>query len=205
MTFGRFSPNELWLLGTCTAELISNRGDPTSYVHGYFAAAMHIADDMVANRVPVDSVAYPMLYLFRHAIELGFKVLLRGYSFELRHPKPLGKKGHSLAQLWKGLRPLLDSDVYVGRLEPERSSASVTTDDIDALVRCLDEVDPVGEAARYDTTVSGELTMARVSRINLQALLEVCRLSEDWLISRINARQEVVSDVRTRRRERGDV
>ncbi|HEX7509260.1 MAG TPA: hypothetical protein VF550_20980, partial [Polyangia bacterium] len=117
MSFGKYSPDELWSLGARTAELLSNRGDRTSYVHGYFAAAMHLADDMVANRVPVDTVAYPMLYLFRHAIELGFKVLLRGYSFELSHEKPLGKKGHSLADLWKDLRPLLDSDDYIGHLE----------------------------------------------------------------------------------------
>ena len=161
MPFGKYSPDQLWSPGASTAELLSNRGDPTSYVHGYFAAAMHLAEDMNANRVPVDTVAYPMLYLFRHALEIGFKALLRGYSFELKHDKPLGKKGHSLAQLWKDLRPLLDIDDFAGRLDPARSSASVTVDDIDALVRCLDAVDPNGEAARYDTTLNGEFTMAQ--------------------------------------------
>jgi len=204
MSFGGYSPNQLWSPGGSTAELLSNRDDPTSYVHGYFAAAIHLAGELVTNSVPVDTVAYPMLYVFRHALELGFKALLRGYSFQLKHDKPLGKKGHSLAQLWKDLRPLLDSDDFSASLDPMRPSAAVTLDDIDTLVRCLDAVDPNGEAARYDTTLSGEFTMAQVERINLQALLQICQLSEDWLMSHLNARNEIVSYVRVQRWERGE-
>jgi len=204
MTFGKSSPDQLWSVGPATAELQTNWGDPGAYVQGYFDAASHLADEMAENRLGIDIVVYPALYLFRHGLELGFKALLRGYSYELDLEPTLGRSGHSLAMLWQELKPLLETTDWHSQLDPGRASAAVTIGDIDALVYVLHEVDPTGEAARYDTSRQGEPTLSGVWRVNLLVFRDLCTMCGDWMGSVLDAREEVVAFIRSRRRERGE-
>lgn len=203
MSFGSSSPAQLWSIGPATAELETNWGDPGAYVQGYFDAAIHLADEMARNRLGVDIVIYPALYLLRHGLELGFKALLRGYSYELDENFLAGRPHHSLGKLWQTLQPLLKEGQTSLHLDPGRASASVTLADIDTLVHVLDQVDPTGEAARFDTDLKGERTLKGISRVNLDAFKEICSLCGDWMLYTLDARQEVVSYVERCRRGSG--
>jgi hypothetical protein len=188
-----------------TAELGSNRFDAGAYVHGYFTAAQKLAELLSENEVPPDTVVYPALFLLRHGLELGFKALLEGYVEELHPVAPemaqLAFHGHYLLVLWKKLRPFLE-DLPWDAFAPGSSAKNVELDDIEALVKLIDEVDHDGDAARYGRDKKGSPTLEGISFVNLEALREICDAAGQWIQEVIWHRDEVVSFVQGSRLER---
>ena len=120
---------------------------------GYAEGFKRLADIGVAHIESTgrdhDYLVYPILFSYRHFIELSLKEFIR----DARHL--LDKEGgipetHNLANLWNTAEPLLK--------EIEPASAPTYRD----VRECLDRfaaLDPISEAFRYPVTKKGESTL----------------------------------------------
>jgi hypothetical protein len=87
------------------------------YAEGYREAADRIYQSW--REISNDALAFPIVFLFRHYVELRIKELLQSVERLLDLPKGW-TRSHDIADLWRRLRPLLqraDSDQPVGDFE----------------------------------------------------------------------------------------
>jgi hypothetical protein len=83
---------------------------PTAYTHGYRQAAEHLVQTVLANRREGDFLIYPIVFLYRHHLELALKRIIDCVPWILKRDltdcekKHLG--GHKLDLLWNDLEPI---------------------------------------------------------------------------------------------------
>ncbi|HBO9008650.1 hypothetical protein QOU27_08715 [Pseudomonas aeruginosa] len=142
------------------------------YASAYKDAADGLVDAMVKGQVPLDSGIYPLLFLYRHALELQFKLMLKA-ARALAGKDPKSYYKHSLMPLWSELRNLLKE------FEPEKSDANAPA--LHEFIRQLDEVDPDSMAFRYATSKSGKEHLSGVTHINILHLRDVLNSVFVWL------------------------
>jgi len=137
-------------------------------IRGYRLAA-HLVVDRIRQRSSEQSILfYPLVFLYRHCIELMLKRLIvaldepsvRRYTqaeqLSVTDQADLGKgkKAHSLQWLWEKVRPAaqaLGEDVI----------SSERIEGINFYIQRLNEVDPSSVSFRYTTTI--EETKARLA------------------------------------------
>ena len=93
-----------------------------------------------------DFLVYPILFSYRHFIELSLKEIIRN-ARSLLDKDGSAPETHNLANLWNTAEPLL--------MEIEKGSAP-TYRDVRACLARFDEMDPTSEAFRYPVKRSGE-------------------------------------------------
>lgn len=144
-----------------TAHINRWKADWMVYAHGYAT----VADLALANssRIERDSIVYPVIFLYRHAIELALKYTLLIARRLLDEPGGL-QKGHGLNNIWAQLRPLLERIWDDG---PEHDLRAV-----DALIREMDHKDQNAEKFRYPISRGGERFFGSDELINLEKFCE---------------------------------
>jgi hypothetical protein len=109
------------------------------------------------NRREEDILVYPILYCFRHDLELTLKEIIYSASYLQDRKEPKLRKLHDLSYLWNRARPLINA-VYEGHdttaLEP-----------LAQIIAQLHEMDPGGESFRYSHHFGADLTL-KVKRGN---------------------------------------
>ncbi len=126
-----------------------------AYRQGYLKAVILLVDHLEKEALATDfwskaSVIYPIMYLYRHHIEISIKdivALARSFTWVgAANPKRLG---HSLVDLWKEFLG------YVEMLQGKEAACQ-----IDALhgavIGKLHAIDPSGDRFRYPVNLSGE-------------------------------------------------
>jgi hypothetical protein len=111
------------------------------YAVGYRAAADALVEDVLAARLVPDSVCYPVLFLYRHYVELILKGIIDFGSRLGNNDIPKGPEDHQISKLWRQARGLLEREFPKGKKE-----------DLDAVEKCIDEltaIDSCGEGFRY--------------------------------------------------------
>jgi len=134
------------------------------YATGYRDAADALLFALSQRRVSLDSVVYPLVFLYRQGLELQLKLMLP-LARRLADEYPKSDHGHGLMPLWGELRSLL---ISVG--VPSDDKEVVATE---VFIRQLDEVDPQSFAFRYATSKKGELSLPDLTHINVRHLGEV--------------------------------
>lgn len=145
------------------------------YAFAYKDAADGLVEAMANRKVPLDSGIYPLLFLYRHSLELLFKLML-GTARDLTDREPKRYDKHSLRTLWTELRQLLNE---LGVEQSETSAANVAA--VHEFIRQLDEVDPDSMAFRYATTRGGKDHLPDITHINIRHLQEVLDSVFVWL------------------------
>jgi hypothetical protein len=111
------------------------------YAAAYKDAADALVDDVLSFRFPVDSVVYPIIFLYRHYVELILKGIIEvGLQLEPQ-VNARSKEHHRIKDLWLSARPLLE------QLFPDGDS--IATDAVEKCIEELDSIDSSGEAFRY--------------------------------------------------------
>ena len=120
---------------------------------GYKEAADHLAGVMASDPARHQVVAAPMLFAYRHYIELHLKSLLLNAGELLDDPQVVPPK-HYLLTLWHRVAALLR------RVSPESDGPWFVR--ADGIIRELDSVDATSYAFRYpvDTIGSASLPVA---------------------------------------------
>lgn len=116
-------------------------GDDLSWER-YTDSYKNVADRLVewyVEEYRVDSLVYPIMFLYRHHLELQLKSLLRNlYSFH-GHQWNL-QKTHDLVKLWHEVRPLME-EICLQDTEDN--------DHIEARIKEFSQIDPDSESFRY--------------------------------------------------------
>ena len=140
-----------WQANAC----VNGIDDSTAYQDGYRRAALHLAEHVCDAGRGQDFLVYPIVYLYRHHIELTLRSIISVACFLVDHTlteRDLNTLGrHDLAKLWKLARPLLNPICALG------GSPSLPPDDLDGIdfyIMQLHRHDPDGQRFRYATTKS---------------------------------------------------
>ena len=155
------------------------------YAFAYKDAADGLVDAMANRKVPLDSGIYPLLFLYRHSLELLFKLMLQ-MTRDLTGKEPKIYDKHSLKPLWSELRHLLKE------LGLEQSDANAVA--VHEFILQLDEVDPDSMAFRYATTRAGKDHLPDITHINIRHLRDVLNSVFIWVNGAYNWLGEMESD-----------
>jgi hypothetical protein len=132
---------------------------------GYKNAADKLVELVVSRKAIPDEMLYPVLFLYRHYIELRLKEIIQ-----------LGKRiatgdletshGHDLNSLWNKAKSVLHDKV-----------SGMTDEEIKAfgnIIKQLQEVDTSSaEVFRYPKTTKGKVSLDDMSNINLRHVRDV--------------------------------
>lgn len=134
------------------------------YAAGYKDAADGLLYALAERKVSLDSVIYPLVFLYRQGLELELKLILP-LARRLGDQQAKNDHRHGLMPLWRELRCLLE------QLDPSEADQELAA--IEAFILQLDEVDPGSYAFRYPMTKQGEVSLPDLSRINVRHLGEI--------------------------------
>ena len=138
-----------WKANACVGSI----GAAMAYQDGYRHAALHLAEYVCEEGRGQDYLIYPIVYLYRHHIELTLKSIIGAAASVIDHTltksdfDTLGT--HDLAKLWKLARPMLNPACELGGESP------LPPDDLEGINSYIDQLhqhDPDGQRFRYSTT-----------------------------------------------------
>jgi hypothetical protein len=122
------------------------------YTSGFRRAGLRLAEHVCETGSDQDFLIYPIVYLYRHHVELILKTIVAVAASLLDRELTDGDRkalgGHDLARLWAAARPLLNP---VCALVPNPPFPDDDLRGIDSYIRQLHEHDPNGESFRYAT------------------------------------------------------
>lgn len=155
------------------------KGDFGAFAKGYMRAANRLAASLLeAPRFP-DYEAYPVVFLYRHALELSLKHVIYG-AVQLAAFRRIDeineqlKNNHDLVDLsrtaGKVLSLLFPNDEMLGRL-----NATVT-----AICKDWAQIDPRSDAYRYPIDTKGRPSTKKHQVVNLRSLaISMAAILED--------------------------
>ncbi len=150
--------------------------DPELYARGYHEAARLVADFSIRSPNYHDYLALPIVFLYRHSIELYLKRIIPAAA-DLVHQKVTKNEkknlntSHNLLILWKMLEPRLRS------MHEQDASyfGEVQTAAIGAYIKQLSQIDPGASSFRYATAKGNKNNLPGLEIVNIvrtAALLE---------------------------------
>jgi len=138
--------------------------DRDIYAAGYKDAADALVGALAERKASLDSVVYPLVFLYRLVLELQLKLILP-LARRLAGKEAVADHQHGLMPLWNELRRHLE------QLDPREDDKELPA--IEDFIRQLDTVDPGSFAFRYPTTKKGEVSLPELRHINVRHLSEV--------------------------------
>jgi hypothetical protein len=161
---------EQWWLNASLNWMPTSYQTLDAYAEGYLQAAQHLSRAVLRRRtrLTLDYVAIPIVFLWRHYIEIRLKELIIA-SGALLGKRQKHAKTHDLVNLWGQARPLLKNAAQVSDRELKRA---------DTIIKQFANVDPSSEHFRYAEDSNGNRSLGGVRQINLGALTsEMIKLS----------------------------
>jgi len=140
--------------------------DPTEiYIMGYKEAGDCLVNSVAEQKGTPDSLLFPIVFLYRHYIEIRLKSLLQDGS-QLLDLEYNPKAEHRLSKLWSEVRKIITTLWPSGDKNELRS--------IDLLIHQFEQVDPHSTAFRYPKDLEGNNSLKiETPRVNLRNLKEV--------------------------------
>lgn len=134
------------------------------YVLGYKKAGDVLVKFAQSNPMYLDSIVYPIIFLYRHYLELAIKIII------LRGSKLIGKNishnnSHKLSTLWCLSKKIL-AEVFRGDKEPEFSK-------LDIVISEFDRLDSSSFEFRYPVNREGKPNHPDMSKINVRLLSDI--------------------------------
>jgi len=133
-------------------------GQLEAFAAGYHEAGKILAAKMEASRGYPDYEGYPILFLYRHALELYLKALVyRGAKLlQVRNNQALETDflltNHRLSKFLPSFRAILESTGWKWNFEV---AGLRSLQDFEALVRGIEEIDADSYCFRYPVTTKG--------------------------------------------------
>lgn len=137
---------------------IGRQGDEQNYVDGYIEAALELVTSVIDKQLygSRDTLAMPILYNGRHALELSLKFTIN----RLHYIGAIGdrhKPNHDILSHWKHL--------FEAQVGDEQIRALVAM--LEAYVVSLAAIDDDGQELRYSKNRSGDKSLEKFSIVNL--------------------------------------
>jgi hypothetical protein len=139
---------------------------PTSrYVHilsGYMSAAETLIKACEQQNLNVHDLIYPILFCYRHALEVAMKWIVERYGRAAGVPLP--ESNHNLWQLWKSCKAVIAFSA---------ESEDHATPIVEQIIKDFHDIDGAGEAFRYSTSKNGVVFRLPDRAIDLGNLCDV--------------------------------
>lgn len=151
------------------------------YAKGYFESGDIIIKRVIKNKSDVDVMIYPILYLYRHALELSLK-----HFIKLKTKKHVTT--HKLLPLWKEARIAI-----IDLLAPDHSS-EILLENLETVILKFNLIDPNSETARYPVAKYGDehasLSDMRIMNIvPIYKRMQVARSNIEFLTIMISSKK----------------
>ncbi|MGB8843638.1 MAG: hypothetical protein WCC64_21510 [Aliidongia sp.] len=181
-----------WKSKLCAASGV----DDIIYQDGYRQAALHLVN-YICEKGGKHDVVYPIIYLYRHHIELVLKSIIRTACFLLEREIPSEiRNTHELSKLWVLTRPLLDPVCKL--VDDGDCYPTEDLEGIDSYINQLHVHDPDSQRFRYPETKKGMPSLRRgLLRINvrdlsnaLEKLVDYLEMTNDWFGDLIEAKAQ---------------
>ena len=162
---------------------VMHGGDEIGYAEGYRRGARLLVEYVAENARDQDYLVYPIIFLYRHHIELALKnIIVRGLYLIDRVPTEAEKKHlimHRLDLLWQDLKPMFaDICKAAGWRAPERDDV----EGIDEYIHQLSSMDPDSYAFRYAHSKKGTPSLpSDLKQVNLRHFAETIERLADYL------------------------
>lgn len=141
------------------------RGQRYGYEEGYRRAAVVLFEHVEETGRGLESLIFPLAYIWRHAIELQLKRILVDGS-TLQEVDPPKHYKHNLVDLWELAKPIL---VALDDVEPEG------TDVVEHVLGEIQKLDPEDTGFRFHQNRKGEPNLEYVpSHFDVRNFHEVC-------------------------------
>ncbi len=147
-----------------------------AYILGYKEAADRLVQTVMSGQRGNDFLVYPILFLYRHWVEIFIKsLILQAQALSGIEPPPRSRRmtsqgrseraeGHNLEHLWNYLLKITP-EIYPGFSRPDVEA-------VDRVVAVLAKHDLSGDAARYPLDMAQNPTLNDLQEINLRILAE---------------------------------
>jgi len=134
------------------------------YACGYKEAAERVYESWVA--LSDDSLVFPIVFLFRHYVELRLKELMQSAENFLDLPSAW-QSNHNIAELWENLSLLLP------KIFPDEPQ--VDLENTGRLLRELAEGDPYSFHFRYPENKKGQQYLEDIERLDVVSFTDAMR------------------------------
>jgi hypothetical protein len=174
------------------------------YAEGFFEAGEELAQSCLANRGKVDFKFYPLLFLYRHGIELALKQLIRWQAeFSGTALKPGQPKGHDNLALWAMIDQTCECFFEDGLHQPDFPfQVAYSVEEVSAILEDIETLAAGGFGFRYPKNIAGEVLLADTDSLCVKTvndtLVPLGRTLDAWM----HAARDVVEAVQYGRRER---
>ncbi len=138
-----------WWCNACLN--VMHGGDDLGYTEGYRRGAQHLVQYVIDNQTDQDFLVYPILFLYRHHIELALKRILRRAPYLIdrnltaAEEKHLGQ--HRLDRLWQDFKPMFISICEKAGWRSAETKSNL--EGVEDYIRQLVELDPDSMSFRY--------------------------------------------------------
>jgi hypothetical protein len=158
----------------------SPRRDFSIFAKGYFQAATTLAKGLIEERGFSDYRAYPIVFLYRHSLELYLKGIIYDTALILAF-KGMENLDSSLYNNHK-LVPLAKSCALImKKLFPNDNELHKTMDLIELVAIEFQEIDPDSFSYRYPIDKKGNASTRHHQVLNLRIIYEVMEKMQDHL------------------------
>lgn len=117
------------------------------YIQGYLRTGEILADYINEKGVEQDMLIYPLLFSYRHHIELRLKKIIQSGNLLLEDGTDYPDR-HSLTELWQGSRTIIPTVWTNSNSENVEEKAKIM-DRIERYINELDNIDQRSDAFRY--------------------------------------------------------
>lgn len=156
------SDGRLWNIADTT---VSHK-DWCIYADGYKRASDILVQDVLKTGTKKNFLIYPIVFLYRHYLELCLKDILRNSSILTgRIPDISGH--HGISDIWNACKKI------ILELQSAEEDSSINLDIISQCISEFQKYDPEATAFRYPMNKKGKNSLANLKRINLLNFSEV--------------------------------
>lgn len=134
---------------------------------GYEYTANRLAEQAMAGEVWIDAVIEPLVFMYRHWMELRLKHTIVQLSLLDNASRPIPVKGHGLIGLWDKMELAFTQHLSEDEREMLSRFRSVVVE--------FDELDPRGTAFRYPYDLDFKNELSEIRHINVRHLYAVMR------------------------------
>lgn len=166
-----FSGDADWHNNACL-NFVNDHG--WGYAEGYRRAAELLTQHIDTHGRDQDLLVYPLVFLYRHHIELAIKRIITLSLLMVDDPsrsKP--KASHNLNTLWAAARKLLR--------EVDATFPRANHKNTDCVIKELNRIDERSTAFRYDRTQDGDPSLQGITLINTRRFSQKIKAASDEL------------------------
>lgn len=152
---------DYWHLNACITKFDGDH----SYISGYLKAAKLLARIVIFSASYMDTLVYPIIYLYRHYLELQLKhliyegAIMTDLEIDIKLEKILHE--HNLMSLWGSFVPLFEE------ICQHESDLEEVKKGMESYIQQIHEIDPQSFSFRYKKSKTGKNNLEEKSYINI--------------------------------------